>query len=308
MGDQDRTGPDGPLIVVCLAPCDLRPEVDRVSGRVVVDPRRLDLNPSEAAALEIGLTAADNWGGSVVAIAAGPASVDPVLRQAVAVGAEALRVDWGETSSHLLSEPVTVESEELNGRPWHIAAVIAEAFSVTGPPSLVLCGDRSSISGTGSMPAFLAEHIGAEQALGCVSVAIGDEPGTVEVERRLDGGWRERLRVRGPAVVSAEAAGRRLRRAGLAATLVAQDAVIPVYRATGGQAGWASALVTGAPHPYRPRTRLVPAPTGDTRDRLLALTGALSNREPPRIVGPLGPAEAADELLDYLDRHGYGVP
>jgi electron transfer flavoprotein beta subunit len=39
--------------------------------------------------------------------------------------------------------------------------------------------------------------------------------------------------------------------------------------------------------------------------RLLELTGALTERTPPTVLGPLSPAQAADELLGYLSRHGY---
>ncbi len=50
---------------------------------------------------------------------------------------------------------------------------------------------------------------------------------------------------------------------------------------------------------------MVPAPAGNTRDRLLALSGALESHDPPRLVGPLGPEQGADELLSYLSAHGY---
>jgi electron transfer flavoprotein beta subunit len=36
------------------------------------------------------------------------------------------------------------------------------------------------------------------------------------------------------------------------------------------------------------------------------LTGALLAHDPPRIVGPIGAGEAADELLAYLTAHEYG--
>jgi electron transfer flavoprotein beta subunit len=49
----------------------------------------------------------------------------------------------------------------------------------------------------------------------------------------------------------------------------------------------------------------VPRPTGGTIDRLRELTGALAERTPPTIIGPLDPGQAAEELLAYLRRHGY---
>jgi electron transfer flavoprotein beta subunit len=122
-------------------------------------------------------------------------------------------------------------------------------------------------------------------------------------ERRLDAGWRERLRIRPPAVCSVEAAGVRLRRAPLAAALETADAAIPLAAASA--PGGVTGVHAGPARAYRPRTHLVPAPTGSTRDRLLSLTGALAVHDPPRIVGPLGAEGAAEELLDYLARHHY---
>jgi electron transfer flavoprotein beta subunit len=38
---------------------------------------------------------------------------------------------------------------------------------------------------------------------------------------------------------------------------------------------------------------------------MLALTGALTERTPPRLVRPETPAEAAAELVGYLRAHGF---
>jgi len=66
------------------------------------------------------------------------------------------------------------------------------------------------------------------------------------------------------------------------------------------------AMVAGAVHPFRPRTRVLPAPTEhEPRLRLLALTGALEDRDPPTVVGPTDASGAADALIAYLVRHGY---
>jgi electron transfer flavoprotein beta subunit len=50
---------------------------------------------------------------------------------------------------------------------------------------------------------------------------------------------------------------------------------------------------------------VVAPPEGSTRERLLALTGALVSHDPPRLVGPVDADGAVDELLDFLSRHGY---
>ncbi len=299
----------GPLVAVCLAPTDLRPEVDDLTGVVRTDPRRADLSAPDAAALEYGLRVAETWGGWVLAIAAGPPQIDPVLSAASAVGAEVLRVEWG--SSHNLpaavAGPRTVNPVELTGDPAAVAGALARVVSEQGRPSLVLCGDRSAASGTGAFPGFLAHELGLDQALGLVGIDIGDA-GRLTVQRRLDGGWRETLLIERPSVLSVEAAGVRLRRAALTAVLEAGAATVPVVHPGAVDPSFHSDLRIGPPRPYRPRTRPVPPPRGDTRERLLSLTGVLSNREAPRVLGPLSAAEAADELLSYLERNGYRRP
>ena len=61
------------------------------------------------------------------------------------------------------------------------------------------------------------------------------------------------------------------------------------------------------PARQRPRPRELPAPTGTALRRTLELTGALVQRTPPTVVGPLSPEHAASELLAYLRRWGYAT-
>ena len=136
------------------------------------------------------------------------------------------------------------------------------------------------------------------------------------VERRLDGGWRERLRVTLPAVCSVEGAGVRLRRASLAGALAVDRVPTPVDRSlevasAAGPPAARAPSTSGPPRPFSPRTRVLPPPEGDDpRLRLLALTGALVAHDPPTVVQPADAAEAADVLLAFLVRHGYldGTP
>jgi len=171
-----------------------------------------------------------------------------------------------------------------------------------GAPDLVLCGDHTAEAGAGSFPAFLAAELGAQQVLGVVRIEPGGD-GPLRVVRRLDGGRREVLRITGPAVVSVEAAGVRLRRAGLPAMLGGLAAPVPVTHATA--VIRAARVQTLAVHPYRPRPRELAGPVGGTTSRLHELTGALAERTPPTVLGPLSPGVAAEELLGYLRRHGY---
>ncbi|HUY67163.1 MAG TPA: mycofactocin-associated electron transfer flavoprotein beta subunit [Acidimicrobiales bacterium] len=308
---------DGPLVVACLRIADLHPEVHPLTGVVSRDPWGVGLSAADAAALEYALRMAEAWSGRVLAISAGPAAIEPVLRGVMAVGASVVRIaDEVAGTEHGYTA-------ELAGDEEGLARDIADALARLGPPDLVLCGDRSVDRGTGALPAFLAHQLGAAQALGLVTIeaegpsdhrpATGGHRRSLIGERRLDGGWRERLRVPLPAVCSVEAAGTRLRRASLAGALAAEATAVPVDQPTGraapGPEEGAGSTRIGATRPFTPRTRVVPAPdSADPRTRLLALTGALVAHDPPVVVGPVGPTEAADELIGFLVRHGYLEP
>jgi electron transfer flavoprotein beta subunit len=285
------------VIVAALSWSWRETEVDPLTGTVSADRRDRGPSRSDLAALEQGLRLAERWDARLVAATVGPAEADAMLRDALAVGvAEALRVE----PASWMAGP---RPAGLVGGGQESAAALAAALRQHyGVPDLVLCGDRSADRGTGSFPAFLAAALDAGQALGCVRMEPEDG-GVLRVHRRLDGGRREVLLVRRPAVVSVEAAGVRLRRAGLPATLASGHATIPVAHAPTAPAAQ-RIRVLGA-HPYRPRPRELAGPSGNALRRTLELTGALVERTPPTVLGPLSPGQAADELLGYLRRHGY---
>jgi electron transfer flavoprotein beta subunit len=307
-----RSPSDRPLVVACLRITDLRPEVDPLTGVVTRDPWGIGLSPADAAALEHALRIADAWSGRVLALSVGPSTTDPVLRDVSALGASVRRVPTPEP------EGAGAYTDELAGDEQALARTMVDALASFGPPDLVLCGDRSADRGTGALPAFLAHELHAAQALGLVTLEVerAGDPGrpapagttTLMAERRLDGGWRERLRVSPPAVCSVEGAGVRLRRASLSATLAASGATVGVGGSMAGHrhGGGDGSVRVGATRAFDPPPRVLPAPPqDDPRLRLLSLTGALVAHEPPTLIGPVGAAEAADELLGFLVRHGY---
>ena len=163
----------------------------------------------------------------------------------------------------------------------------------------VWCGDYSLDRGAGSVPAFVAAHLDAEQALGVINVEL--ERDHVVATRRLDGGRREVLEVRAPAVVSVEGATARLRRAALPALRAARDAAIdvtppatPMHRSE-----WPV-------RPYRPRARALAAPAGASPlDRLRVLTDAAAASAARGETVALSPADAAARIVRALRDWGY---
>jgi electron transfer flavoprotein beta subunit len=284
------------VIVAALGWSWLDAEVDPLTGAVSANPRDLGAGRSDLAALEHALRLAERWQAQVIVATVGPGEADAMLRGALAAGAaEALRVEPA-------SRTPGPRPALLVGGQDGAAALATALIQRYGVPDLVLCGDRSADRGTGSFPAFLAAALNAAQALGVVRVEPTDD-GKLRVHRRLDGGRREVLLVPRPAVVSVEAAGVRLRRAALPATLASGHAVIPVAFAPTVTAAH-RVRVLGA-HPHRPRPRELAGPSGSALRRMLELTGALAERTPPTVLGPLSPGQAVDELLGYLRRRGY---
>src|SRR6266545_1840107 len=279
-------------------------EVDPLTGAVTADPRDRGPSQSELAALEHALRLAERWNARVVAATVGLGDADAMLRDALAAGAaEALRV--APAGGHAGPPGGTAGPQPgdlVGGGQYFATALAAAVYQRYGVPDLVLCGDHSADRGTGSFPAFLAAALDAAQVLGVVRMEPEGD-GVLRVHRRLDSGRREVLRVQVPAVVSVEAAGVRLRRAGLPAMLASGQATIPVVRAPGTTAARRIRIL--GTHPYRPRPRELAGPSGTALHRTLDLTGALVERTLPTVLGPMSPDQAAGELLGYLRRHDY---
>ena len=290
----------GAAIGVALKLAPRRVDVDPLTG--VAEPDRVPAGASAAglAALEIALRLRDSWRTQVIVATAGSADAEPMLRDALARGADhAVRIEvphghtagWG----HGAGVPGTPSALDT------AAGVLANALA--GCP-VVLCGDGGHGSGTGAVPALIAAHGGRAQALGLTRVEPGPGQGTVHAERRLDGGWRERLLVRAPMVLSIEGGAAQPRRASLATVLASRDADITVLSGAGAgppeQEEGAMVVM-----PYRPRARVLPPPGGDTPlDRVMSLLGAGTHRGHAERVDAEPPV-AAKRIVDQLRHWGY---
>lgn len=279
--------------MVCVKWTDLRPVVDPLQGATVPQTHGEGFSESDRAALEVALRLGEHWGAPTTLVALGPADADDALRDLAATGVE--RVVRITSRVDLPSDRVAAQ----------LAGTIARV--VGDDDVVVVCGDASADRGSGSVPAFLAHELGAAQALGLIQAvaegATADDAvlgAGIAALRRLDGGRRERLSVGAPAVLSVEGGAGELRRASLAASLAARDLEIEAVPPAGSKEPETVLL-----SPWRPRARVLPAPDGDhALQRIVALTGALVDRTPPRTV-VLEPGAAADEILGQLRAWGY---
>ncbi|MEN9505808.1 MAG: hypothetical protein RI958_1734 [Actinomycetota bacterium] len=268
------------MIVVCLK-WSARP------GDLEVDDRFAGVSPADRAALEIALQFAERTDASVLALTVGPEGATRALRDALACGAaRAVRIDAPEGGD---SRDVAFEIARLAADP-SVAATV------------VMCGDYSLDRGSGSVPAFVAHHLGAAQALGLVGVDTASaDPTGLRVIRRLDGGRREELVMSAPCVLSVEGSVASLRRAGLRQSLASARAEVEVRPAAPAHHRVPAAVVT----PYRPRARTMPSPDGATAlERLRVLTDATGAPARGETVA-LEPRQAAERIVAALRDWGY---
>jgi electron transfer flavoprotein beta subunit len=268
-----------PAVAVLLKRVDLRPFIDPLSGAITADEHG-GMSAADECALELALRQAERAATGVVAVSAGGVAAEQVLRQAVEAGAvRAVRV-------------------ELPAEAPSAAVASALAAEVRGC-SWVWCGAYSLDRASGSVPAFVAGHLGAAQALGVAAVSA-DGADALVVERRLDGGRREVVRVDAPAVISVEAGVAPLRRAALASAIAANGAVIERHPAP------VPDLLVSRRRAYRPRARVLPGPGPALAawERAAALAGVHTQRSAPRVVRA-GSEEAVDELLAFLRGRAY---
>jgi electron transfer flavoprotein beta subunit len=259
----------------------LRNDIDPLTGAVSTDNRFSGASLSDRAALETALRigAARNAGVTVLTVGANDA--EPLLRDAIAAGAQhAIRID------PLLSAGIQPTSSE-------VARSLASCCVGAG---MVVCGDWSLDRGSGSVPPMLAMLLGYGQACGLVNLEI--DVALFRAERRLDGGRREVLEINGPSVLSVEGSVASLRRAPLAGVLAAKSAVIEVRNV---------AMVSATPgvrverieaHRPTPRNMFTNNST-DPRQRVSSILGVGVQRTPPLRM-TLEPDAAADVIIERL--------
>lgn len=271
----------------------LKVDVDPLTGSVRTDDRFSGASDADKAALEWGLRLATAWGAAFTVVCAGPPGAEAMLREAVAAAGGP-----GAGCAVRLDLPLGASSSR---------AAEALAGELAGF-DLVLCGDYSRDRGSGSVPALVAAHLGVAQACGLVALEA-EAPGRLLVDRRLDGGRRERLRLQTPALVSVEGSTARLRRAPLPSVLTGHRAEVVVRPLSSTASAPSAAERTVATGPFRPRARMLdgPPPELSPEERVRLLFGTEGGRASAEQYTEDPPA-AAERILQTLTAWGYLEP
>ena len=263
-----------PIIGVCVKWIGSQP----TSGHEA-DARFAQFSASDQAALEVALQRAEQQSARVRVVSVAPIAARSHLVALCASGAHEL--------VHIAAEGQSSSA--------HVAYELAQHLRDCAS---VWCGDYSLDRGSGSVPAFLASTLGAQQALGIVGISATNN-NSLDLLRRLDAGRREIVRVMEPFIISVEGSMATLRRASLASTLRPTANIIEASLAE------PSTLSLGDFSPFRPRPRTVKAPAGETAlDRIKAATSANSPQKHSEIV-TLAPEDAAQYIVERLTEWGY---
>ncbi len=160
-------------------------ELDDAGTAVDPDFLEWELNEWDTFSLEAALQLRDAAGGEVVAVTLGDEEADEGLLACLAKGADrAIRV-W---------------DDGLEGADALAVARVLAAAVEPESPDLVLCGVQSSDAVNGATGVALAAHLGLPRV--AVVKRLEVEGGTATVERELEGGLVEVLRVRFPALLT----------------------------------------------------------------------------------------------------------
>ena len=197
------------IVVAVKAVAALDEEVELVDGDTAVDPDGLewDLNEWDTFSLEEALTLRDAAGdGEVVAVTVGDEEAQDSLLACLAKGAD---------------RGVRVWDDALAGAdPLAVARVVAAAIEREAP-DLVLCGVQSSDAVNGATGVAIAAHLGLAHV--AVVKDLQHDAGVATVQRELEGGLVEVLRVQLPALLTIQTGINEPRYATLRAIKQARD-------------------------------------------------------------------------------------
>jgi electron transfer flavoprotein beta subunit len=199
------------VVVAVKAVATLDDEVELVDDETAVDPDGLewDVNEWDTFSLEEALTLRDAaGGGEVVVVTVGDDVSEESLLACLAKGADrAVRI-WDETLA--------------GADPLAVARVLAAGIERESP-DLVLCGVQSSDAVNGATGVATAAHLGLPHVAVVKGLDYDAAAGVATVERELEGGLVEVLRVRVPALLTIQTGINEPRYATLRAIKQARD-------------------------------------------------------------------------------------
>ncbi len=177
-------------ILVCIkqVPGSSNVEVDPVTGVIKRDGVKSKMNPYDLYAIELALSLAEKYGGSVKVVTMGPPQAKSIITEAVSMGAESGTV--------------------LSDRKFAGADVLATAYTISqgikkcGKFDIIICGKQTTDGDTAQVGAEVAEFLGIPNISNVLGVNdISD--GKVMLTASLDDKIAE-MSVKMPCLISAD--------------------------------------------------------------------------------------------------------
>jgi electron transfer flavoprotein beta subunit len=220
-------------IMVCLKQVphqDARLDLNAEHTWIVEDGIKFEINSYDTYALEEALRIKDAGEAEVIAVTIGPERASQALRTALGMGADrALHV----------KDPETEGSDALG-----IARILA-ALAKRENPDLILAGFMSDDGNFAAVPPMLAQLLGLPHTTAAVAIAKSD--GATTVDREIEGGAHEVVKLTGPCVVAVQTGINQVRYASLKGIMAAKKKPLDVVTAAdlgvSGQVGAAAAKV-----------------------------------------------------------------
>jgi electron transfer flavoprotein beta subunit len=292
-------------IVVCVKqiPDSSSVYIDPIAGKVDEERFVRVLNPADACAIEAAVRLKEQLGGTITALTCGPEEAEGALRAALAIGADRGVRLWN------------ADARSEGWGPFIIASVLYSYIKqVMLPLDLVLCGVASNDWSSGIIGPALAEMLALPQVTGVVELVVVQAHGTdnpiLQVTRKLDDGYRERLEAEPPLLITVTPDLNEPRYPSLPAHIAALRATLPVidplpFMASSGEAQFEETALLEM-HVPRPRPRHVSMPDShhSAFERISEIVSGGTTGHKTRLVDGSN-EELAWVLVEFLRDKGF---
>lgn len=279
-------------IVVCIkqVPDSAQIRVHPVTNTIMRQGVPTIINPYDLFALEEALRLRDSLGGEVTVLTMGPPNAEDTLRKALTYGAD---------RAVLLTDRFFAGSDTL-ATSYALASALKKVGELYGTPDIVFTGKQTIDGDTAQVGPGIAKRLNFRQLTYVSKItAIDQEAGTIEVERRAEGGIQQ-LRTKLPVLVTMLEGTNTMRRGTMNDALRAARAEVVIWSAK--DAGIEDVLncgLRGSPtvvkRVFAPGARSEKAAqvevAANVRDTADALLDAIFSRD-PKLAAEITSAEA----------------
>jgi electron transfer flavoprotein beta subunit len=235
-------------------------EIDS-SGRSLAIGRSslFQLNDLDEYALEAALQVKGGFPEtSVDVLSVGPARVEAVIRRGLGMGAD--------RGIHLLTEEAMATPD-----PFQVSSWIA-LWTKDRSYDMILTGFLAEDDQEGQVGPLIAEHLGLTCSTSVVAFNLSPDEGQARVDREVEGGLREKWRLKLPAVFTIQSGGSRPRYPSLSHVLRARKQPLEVVPVSSFQTVESRRTLVRYDYPEKVRAGLVlTGPPREKAERLTAL-------------------------------------